>query len=596
MSGAGSPSRDRLLAGVLGVLTFSVFLASPVRQVTDSHFTLLLSESLIDHRSFALDRYFVRPLDPARFPRLRPSGLPSQVREAQDGHLYLFFPAGSSVLSAPFVALMNRWGWSTLGPDRRYDAAAERRMQGLLAAALMGAFTAVCLLTARLFLPPLPSLVAALVAALATPVWSTASRGLWSLTWQLLLIGLSLFQLAAHEARGRRLRPVLLATLLSWAYFVRPTSALFIAAVSLYLLRFERALFARYAATGALWLGAFVAYSLAHFGSALPPYYEAGRLSLDAFGAHLLGNLIAPSRGLLVFTPVLLVLAAWLLRHRQRLPAPRLLAASLLAIAAQLAVVSAFPDWAGGHSYGPRMTADLVPWLFLLGCIALAPALDQAPPASVALAAALCAWGVFVHARGALAEETWEWNLDTEIDANVSRRVWDWRHPQFLAGLVEPPRTDRAEMGSAPYTPGTRITAGDPASADYFAEGWGRALEGARWSTAREAVFAFSLDVQQPLVLRLRAAPYLADGRIERQRVRVTLNGTPLGEWTLSERGAAQLSLPVPTTALALRNLLVFEFPDARSPASLGQGRKRVPRSISLEWIELTPATPADRE
>jgi hypothetical protein len=418
---------------------------------------------------------------------------------------------------------------------------------------------------------------------------------LWSLTWQLLLIGLSLLQLAAHEARGRRLRPVLQATLLSWAYFVRPTSALFIAAVSLYLLRFERALFARYAVTGALWLGAFVAYSLAHFGSALPPYYEARRLSLDGFGAHLLGHLIAPSRGLLVFAPVLLVLSAWLLSYRRRLPAPRLLAPSLLAIAAHLVVVSAFPDWAGGHSYGPRMTADLVPWLFLLGCIALAPALSQARPACIVLAVAFCAWGVFVHARGALAEETWEWNLDTEIDANVSRRVWDWRHPQFLAGLVEPPRTDRAKMGSAPYTPGTRITAGDPASADYLPEGWDRPLAGARWSTAREAVLAFSLDVQQPLVLRLRAAPYLVDGRIERQRVRVSLNGTPLGEWALSERGAAQLSLPVPTTVLALRNLLVFEFPDARSPASLGQGRKRVPRAISLEWIELTPATPVDR-
>ena len=596
MNGAEAPFRDRLLAGLLGALAFCVFLASPVRQVTDSHFTLLLSENLIRHRSFALDRHFVRPLDPARFPRLRPNGLPSQIREAPNGHLYLFFPAGSSLLSAPFVALMNRWSWSTLGADRRYDAAAERRMQGLLAAALMGALTAVCFLTARLFLPLLPSLVAALVAAFATPVWSTASRGLWSLTWQLLLIGLSLLQLAAHEARGRRLRPALLATLLCWAYFVRPTSALFIVAVSLYLLRFERALFARYAATGALWLGAFVAYSLAHFGSALPPYYEAGRLSLEGFGAHLLGNLVAPSRGLLVFTPVLLVLAAWLLRHRQRLPAPRLVEPSLVAIAAHLGVVSAFPDWAGGHSYGPRMTADLVPWLFLLGCMALAPALDPPRPAWIALAGALCAWGVFVHGRGALAQATWEWNLDTEIDANVSRRAWDWRHPQFLAGLVEPERAQRGSLQHPPYTPGMRIAAGDPAAADYLVEGWGPALDGARWSRGLEAVFAFALEAPRPLVLRLRLAPYLADPRLARQRLVVVLNGSPLGERTLTERGAVELSIAVPAQALVLRNLLVFQFPDARSPASLGQGRKREPRAVSLEWIELTPATSVDRE
>ena len=101
-------SRDRAGAFVLGIACGALFLLSPNRQVTDSHFTMLLSESLLRHGSFALDRYFVKPLDASRLPRLRPNGLPSQIREEPDGHLYYFFPAGSSVLSVPFVALMNR--------------------------------------------------------------------------------------------------------------------------------------------------------------------------------------------------------------------------------------------------------------------------------------------------------------------------------------------------------------------------------------------------------------------------------------------------------------------------------------------------------
>jgi hypothetical protein len=335
------------VACLLAALGLVVFLVSPNRQVTDSHCTLLLSESLLRHGSFALDRYFVRPLDPATHPRLRPNGLPSQIREAPDGHLYYFFPAGSSVLSAPFVAAMNAFGWSAVGPGQRYDMDGERRMQALLAAALMAGLCAVLYDTARLFVAPLPAALATLAAAFGSQVWSTASRGLWSVCWQLLLVALVLRGLAAAELRGARLRPALLATALSWAYFVRPTSALSILAVGLYMLAHQRKLFPRFAVTGALWLLGFMAYSLLHFDALLPPYYEGGRLSLEGFGTHLLGNLIAPSRGLLVFSPVLALVAAGLLWPGAPLPGSRLLAPALLAIGSHLAVVSAFPDWAG---------------------------------------------------------------------------------------------------------------------------------------------------------------------------------------------------------------------------------------------------------
>jgi hypothetical protein len=587
---AAGRRRDGLAAVLLAAASGAVFLLSPNRQVTDSHFTLLLSENLLRHGSFALDRYFVPPLDPARHPRLRSNGLPSQIREAADGHLYYFFPPGSSVLSAPFVALMNRIGWSAVGADRRYDMDGERRMQALLSALLMGGVTAVFFFIARAFLAPLPGAAVALAAAFGTQLWSTASRGLWSVTWQLPLIAVVLWRLAAHERRGAPLRPALLATLLAWAYFVRPTSAIFALAVGLYLFRRARPLLARFALWGAAWLAGFAAYSLLHFGAPLPAYYEGGRLSLEGFGVHLLGNLIAPSRGLLVFSPVVLLIGWGLAARRRQLPAPALLAPALFAIGAHLVVASAFPDWAGGHSYGPRMTADLVPWLFLTGVIALVPALQPARPWPLALAAALCGWGVFVHARGALAQETWDWNLGTEIDENVSRRVWDWRYPQFLAGLIEPPRPDRAALAYVRYAPGTRVLARDPASSDYLVDGWSPPGEGARWSAAREAAVAFSLAAPQPLVLRLRVAPYLAGGRIERQRLVLLLNGSRLAEHALGDPVPAELSIAVPAGALAERNLLVLQFPDARAPASLGQGRKRQPRALSLEWLQLDPA------
>jgi hypothetical protein len=594
---AAGPRRDRLAALLLGACCGAVFLLSPNRQVTDSHFTLLLSQNLLRHGSFALDRYFVPPLDAARHPRLRSNGLPSHIREAADGHLYYFFPPGSSVLSVPFVAVMNRLGWSAVGPDRRYDIEGERRMQAVLAATLMGGVTALLFAIARAFVSALPAAAAALVAAFGTQIWSTASRGLWSVTWQIALIAVVLWMLVSHERRGAPLRPALLATLLCWAYFVRPTSAIFALAVVVHLFRRARPLLPRFVLAAAFWLAGFVAYSFFHFGELLPAYYEGGRLSLEGWGAHLLGNLIAPSRGLLVFCPVVLLIGWGLVRSSRRLPAPTLVVPASFAIGAHLAVISAFPDWAGGHSYGPRMTADLVPWLFLVGVIALAPALQPARPGTLALAAVLCGWGVFVHARGALAPETWEWNLDTEIDANVSRRVWDWRYPQFMAGLIDPPRLDQSGLTYTRYAPGTRILAREPGSSDYLVEGWSPPGE-ARWSVAREAAVAFSLDARQSLVLRMRVAPYLADGRIQRQRLVLSLNGSTLAEHAFSEALPTELAIALPSALVAEHNLLVLRFPDARSPASVGQGRKRQPRALSLEWLELDaagdpqPATP----
>ena len=67
-------------------------------------------------------------------------------------------------------------------------------------------------------------------------------------------------------------------------------------------------------------------------------------------------------------------------------------------------------------------------------------------------------------------------------------------------------------------------------------------------------------------------------------------NGSRLGEWELDDPRPTELSIPIPSPPLDERNLLLLQFPDARAPASVGQGRKRQPRALGLEWLELAPA------
>jgi hypothetical protein len=135
-----------------------------------------------------------------------------------------------------------------------------------------------------------------------------------------------------------------------------------------------------------------------------------------------------------------------LILYRGSLSGSRLLLPAGATVLIGLILISFNQGWWGGHSYGPRLTTDLVPWLFLGAVIALAAREKSRKEASAngsvgrirgeGIALVLtCLWGVFVHGRGAISPSTFIWNAVPEsIDKNPAR-VWDWRHPQFLAGL-----------------------------------------------------------------------------------------------------------------------------------------------------------------
>src|SRR5882762_4113543 len=165
----------------------------------------------------------------------------------------------------PLVALMNAFGISASNADGTFNLEGETVIELAIAAVLMAGLTVIFYLTGRLFLSRCWSILIALGAALGTQVWSTATRALWSETWGTLLMGIVILMLVRHELGLHRLRPVLLASLMAWMYFVRPTNSIPILAVSIYLLLFERKIFSWYVITGGVWLAGFVAYSWYHF-------------------------------------------------------------------------------------------------------------------------------------------------------------------------------------------------------------------------------------------------------------------------------------------------------------------------------------------
>lgn len=378
-----------IIAFFLFVIVFSVYFYSPVYQVTDSNYSALVSLSLLEYGSFKLDRYSLQPNDRSANAERGSSDKAYQL-ESVGGHLYYYFPPGSSFLSVPYVAIAKTFGISAANPDGTYNQKGEILIEKSLAAILMAALTVVFFLTARLSLSLCWSVFVALSVALGTQLWSTASRGLWSHTWAILLVGLGLWMLVALEF-GKQVSPSILASLLAWGYFTRPTIASQIICISIYLLIFWRRLAAPYFITLGIWLMTFVVFSFYHFGQPLPNYYLASRLNFTNFKTALWGNLISPSRGLLVYVPVTIFVFYLTLVFWRFLFPQRLACLAIIIILTHLVIISSFPHWWGGYGYGARFMTDVVPWFTLLAVLGLKAAVDVSVPVCLGMTSIF--WG-----------------------------------------------------------------------------------------------------------------------------------------------------------------------------------------------------------
>ena len=579
------------LTAFIFCLTLVLFLTARVHQVSDSNYSMLVSESLVKHRSFALDQYAIPRYEPIWTGYSRNG--PIYQLENVNGHLYYYLPPGTSILSTPYVALLNLFGVSAASPDGTYNRRGEVMIEASLASLLMALLACIFFFTARLMLPTGWSVVVALGGALGTQVYSTASRALWSETWGIFLLGLVVLLLLAHETGRHRFHPVLLASLLSWSYFVRPTFVLPILAITFYVLIFHRPFFLSYALTGAAWFSGFIYYSWSHFGKLLPSYYQASRLQFDNFWIAVAGNLVSPARGLLVYVPVLFFVAYLLVRYRRRLTYPRLVWLSLSIISAHLIIISAFPHWWGGHSFGPRLATGLVPWFVLLGILALDAMLKAATTQATTAGSLkgrriqlvsgglLLVLSLFINTVGATEHSTWLWNQrPLDIDKHPER-LWDWRQPQFLAKLLPfPPPREYPDLST------TRIEFSNPENEKYLWYGWSEAENGSRWADNDAALVFASVD-NNTKVLRLSMSPFLVPGKLDSQPVVVALNGQPLTTLTLRDPEPQVYSLTLPGGMLRDKNTLSFQMPQAQSPQKLGAGEDPRLRSINLYWMEI---------
>lgn len=412
-----------------------VHVTSPNAMVADSLQTIPVAQSMVHRRTLSLD--LARESQPGDY------GI-----DEVDGHLYPTFPWTVSLFAVPVVMAVDGAQAIGIGPgvDGRVEVKGSDWEFQVLTSSVVVALT-----TVLVYQVAIEALVvdderrrrrlatlAALVFSFCTPAWSTGSRSLWQHGPSMLLLTLVVLVAVRSRSDPRSVR--WLGAPLAASYAVRPTNVIPLVLFSLWMVVRHRRFLVLYATGMVAVLVPFIAVNLGAWGSLLPPYYSAGRIGGNrSFGEALLGNLFSPARGLVVFSPVLALAIVGIVLKRKGRAFDGLDTVLVMCVALHWVVISSFPHWWGGHSYGPRLFSDMVPFLVVLALPVLswlaAPAPGQRRGAAVAGAAIVVTAASFlIHLQGAYLRSSWCWNSEPAGVDQDRARLWDWQDPQFLRG------------------------------------------------------------------------------------------------------------------------------------------------------------------
>jgi hypothetical protein len=418
---------DWMMSAIVWCCFFAVFVSCDgIIQSTDSKYVIPSAMSLVTEGNLDVKEFFIHSSG-----RYQPSDYHlDQIGE----NYYNRYPIAQVLLIAPFVAALTALGDLSLQSDLRY----YRGIELIIACAIAAGCCVLMFRIAVLGLDTRRALIVTLVFGLGTSVWSTASRGFWQHGPSVFCLTLALLMLLQAEARPRLIS--MIAITLALSYVIRPTNAIPVGIFTLYILWKYPQQFPKYLLASGLVAVPFFCFNMYLYGFPLSPYYTPGTLGIPRHqGEALAGLLFSPSRGIFVFSPVLLFSMYGIALKLANKSFSALDFSIVLIFVGHLAAVAfSNPMWWGGHSFGPRFMTEMAPFLVYF----LIPLFQYSQSWSASKATIL--WGLFtatlvlscfIHYSGAASSDAWAWNVKpTNIDQNLER-LWDWKDSQALRSL-----------------------------------------------------------------------------------------------------------------------------------------------------------------
>ncbi|MCC6139545.1 MAG: hypothetical protein IT389_02895 [Nitrospira sp.] len=351
-----------------------------------------------------------------------------------NGHLVPTYPPWGAVLAVPVYLIPVLKNATRISHAALFDL--EKRAAVLITALAV----LMVLLTLRRMARPAIAWFIAVVYAFGTSCLSISSQALWQHGPSQLFFSLTLYCVV----RGRE-SPSWIAWAglpLGYAVICRPLNVVMALPIALYVLHKHRAQFFGFIAAGVPSLLLFMSYNAAYFGSPLRTGFGATVVTpASLVGQHLswlntpvlegvAGVLFSPSRGLFVYSPILLCSIAGMVLVWKK-PGQVLLRYLSLSPILLLIPVSTLGHWWGGHGYGPRLLADSVPIL----CLLLYPVVERIQQSAPLkrLLIGLAAFSIGMHGIGFATDFSGDREL-IDFDA-YPERVWSWREsPPVLFG------------------------------------------------------------------------------------------------------------------------------------------------------------------
>ena len=363
----GSPVKNFLFSLFCFLLVFEVHYRTERVVSTDSRWSTYVAHSIVNQGDTNIDEYFT------------PVGAVGWEFKYK-GNWYNYFPIGSSLIAVPAAFLFQNHGGfqkfianrTSPPPSRNVVDSKIRTNLEVFVASFCVALSAmlVFLIARHQGLHIIMALFLTACFSFGSSTW-TISRGLWQHTPLILFVLLCLFMILKSKKTPQLLGYIGLP--LSIAFVVRPTAAQFILPIMVYVYSrspkqlVKLVLCASPAAV--LWMY----YNFSIYGSIFQPYYEPGRLSWfsSTYFEAILGNIFSPSRGFLVFHPLLILgfIGIFIKVRNQGLDT---LDKCLLAWALfHTHSISSYGHWWAGHSTGPRLMTDLLPAAiyFMIPCL-----------------------------------------------------------------------------------------------------------------------------------------------------------------------------------------------------------------------------------
>jgi len=425
------------IAILLGLVVLVSYTNSQVITSYDSCWSIHIAMSILKKGDTNLDEY-------------KELILPDDYRVEQiNQHFYPFFPIGTPLLSVPFVFIADKLSGPLFSIDNLSEYLVEQRpytdpiVQDIerFSASFIVVLTVILIfLIAQRYLGVNRATLLALVFSFGTSAWSTASRALWQ-------HGPSMFMLtvAVYIILLARDKPSLVqfsSVPLACSYIIRPTNSLSILLLTILVLVQHRRYFLQYCFWASVVAIPFLLHNYSIYGDFLSPYYSPQRVARSShFSEALIGNLFSPSRGLFIFSPVLLfsIYGGILKVKRRDWNGLDFCLAGIVTL--HWIAISSFPHWYGGYSVGPRLFSDVLPYLMIL----LVPVIAELKISGRFLDLVLTFGFIstvivsaLIHYRCATSLGPVRWNsLPVSVDHQPDR-LWDWSDPQFLRGWGTP--------------------------------------------------------------------------------------------------------------------------------------------------------------